>query len=135
MYIDLVGMKYLDGYRLELKFADGKKGSVDFAAYLKKGGVYRRFRDAEYFKKAYVNKELGVLCWPDGVDVAPETLYSEATGKVLAHVDDPGKTRKEKAQTSKSGIILKAPRITPLITEKGICECFERLFCRRPSPI
>jgi hypothetical protein len=102
MYIDLVGMKYLDGYRLELKFADGKKGSVDFAAYLKKGGVYRRFRDAEYFKKAYVNKELGVLCWPDGVDVAPETLYSEATGMALPAWMTPEKHEKKKPKHRKA---------------------------------
>jgi len=37
----------------------------------------------EYFKQVQINKELGVLCWPDGVDVAPETLYSEATGEPL----------------------------------------------------
>jgi hypothetical protein len=28
---------------------------------------YRRFRDAEYFKKAYVNKGFGVLSWPECV--------------------------------------------------------------------
>lgn len=83
MYIDLVKIKFLDGYKLELKFADGKKGVVDFTAYLKKGGVFRRLRDVEYFKQAYIDKELGVLCWPDGLDIAPETLYSEATGKPL----------------------------------------------------
>ena len=37
----------------------------------------------EYFKQVHINKELGALCWPDGVDVAPETLYSEATGEPL----------------------------------------------------
>lgn len=22
-----------------------------------------------------LNRELGVLCWPDGVDIAPKTIY------------------------------------------------------------
>jgi hypothetical protein len=30
-----------------------------------------------------VNSELGVLSWGDEVDVAPETLYAEATGTSL----------------------------------------------------
>lgn len=102
MYIDLVRIKYLEGYKLDLKFADGKKGVVDFTAYLKKGGVFRRLRDVEYFKQAYIDKELGVLCWPDGLDVAPETLYSEATGKALplwmdAEEHHAKKTRRRKA--------------------------------------
>ena len=81
MYVDLVKIKYLGGYQLELTFKDGKKGIVDFKSYLKLGGVYARFKDLDYFKKAYVDKEVGVLCWPGGVDVAPETLYHEATGE------------------------------------------------------
>ena len=102
MYIDLTRIKYLDGYRLELKFANGKKGIVDFSSYLKKGGVYRRFRDLEYFKKAYVNKELGVLCWPEGVDVAPETLYSQATGAALPEWMMPQKQKKKKSKHRKA---------------------------------
>jgi hypothetical protein len=27
--------------------------------------------------------ELGVLCWPEGVDIAPEIIYNEATGEPL----------------------------------------------------
>jgi len=83
MYKDVIEVRYLNGYRLELVFENGKKGVVDFQSYIKKGGVFNRFSDMEYFKKVQINKELGVLCWPDGVDVAPETLYSEATGEPL----------------------------------------------------
>lgn len=47
------------------------------------------FKDLNYFKQVYVNKELGVLCWPGDVDIAPETIYSMATGKPLPEwVDD-----------------------------------------------
>ena len=83
MYNDVTDVRYLEGYKLEIVFEDGKRGIVDFHNYIKKGGVFSRFSDMQYFKQVHINKELGVLCWPDGVDVAPETLYSEATGEPL----------------------------------------------------
>lgn len=36
-----------------------------------------------------MNKELGVLTWGDEVDVAPETLYAEATRSGLPAWMDP----------------------------------------------
>ncbi|HLG30873.1 MAG TPA: DUF2442 domain-containing protein [Candidatus Brocadiales bacterium] len=83
MYYDVVKVRHIEGYKLEVVFENGKKGIVDLQSYIKEGGVFSRFSDIEYFKQAYVDKELGVLCWPDGLDIAPETLYSMATGEPL----------------------------------------------------
>jgi len=83
MYYDLIEAKYVEGYKLELTFENGKKGTVDLQDYVKKGGIFSRFSNIEYFKKFYINKEIGVLCWPDDLDIAPETLYHEATGEPL----------------------------------------------------
>jgi len=83
MYYNAVQAYYLEGHKLEITFEDGKKGIVDFVDYIDKGGVFSRFADIEYFKQAYVDPELGVLCWPDDLDIAPETLYSKATGEPL----------------------------------------------------
>ncbi|HEY6010790.1 MAG TPA: DUF2442 domain-containing protein [Nitrospirota bacterium] len=80
---DLDEAKYIDGYTMELTFENGRKGTVDFSDYVKKGGVFGRFSDLSYFKSFSINKELGVLCWPDGLDIAPETLYHKATGEPL----------------------------------------------------
>lgn len=80
---DLIEAKYIDGYTLELLFENGRKGMYDFSGYLKKGGVFGRFSDLSYFKRFHVNVELGALCWPDGLDIAPETLYHVATGEPL----------------------------------------------------
>jgi hypothetical protein len=77
---DVVSATYKGKYKIEITFEDGKKGIVDFSKYLDKGGVFSRFRDINFFKSFKVNSELGVLSWEDEVDVAPETLYSEATG-------------------------------------------------------
>jgi hypothetical protein len=83
MYYYVKKVKYLEGYKLEILFENGKRGIIDLKGYIKKGGVFSRFADLEYFKKFYIDKETGVLCWPDELDIAPETLYSEATGEPL----------------------------------------------------
>ena len=83
MIHDLVAAKHIEGYRIELTFDNGKTGSVDFARYLELGGVFERLRDFDYFLKFRVNDELGVLAWGDDLDIAPETLYTEATGEPL----------------------------------------------------
>jgi len=80
---DLVEAKYVTGYTLELVYENGRKASLDFSDYVKKGGVFGRLSDLTYFKRFFVNKELGVLCWLDGLDIAPETLYHKATGEPL----------------------------------------------------
>jgi len=83
MYYDVIEARHIEGYKLELIFENDKRGAVDLQTYTKKGGVFSRFSEIEYFKQFYVNREIGTLCWPDGVDIAPETLYHEATGEPL----------------------------------------------------
>ncbi|MBM3890338.1 MAG: DUF2442 domain-containing protein [Verrucomicrobia bacterium] len=84
MHYDVVSAKYLDGYRLLLEFADGKSGVVDFQKYPRAGGVFRPLANLEFFKKFQINPDFGTVCWGDKIDVAPETLYAEATGSRAA---------------------------------------------------
>jgi len=83
MVPDVVAAVYKGGYQIELEFDDGKRGIVDFSRYLAKGGVFERFKDIEFFRGFSVNDQLGTLTWGNEVDVAPETLYAEATGSGL----------------------------------------------------
>ena len=83
MIHDVVSAAYKGGYKIELTFDDGKRGIVDFSKYLARGGVFKRFRDMDFFKSFHINEELGVLAWGDDIDLAPETLYCEATGSPL----------------------------------------------------
>lgn len=80
---DVVSAVYKGDYRIEVTFEDGKKGIVDFTKYLERGGVFERLKDKKFFSRFEVNPELGTLSWQDEVDVAPETLYAEATGSPL----------------------------------------------------
>ncbi len=83
MIHDVVSARYLAGYKIEVQFDNGRGGVVDFSRYVERGGVFERFRDIEFFRKFKVNEELGVLAWGNEVDIAPETLYAEATGEPL----------------------------------------------------
>ena len=83
MIHDVVWAAYQGSYRIEVTFDDGKQGIVDFTPYLKRGGVFKRFRDLAFFREFHVNEELGTLTWGNEIDIAPETLYAVATGAPL----------------------------------------------------
>ncbi len=83
MIHDVVKAEYIDGYRIRVTFDDGRGGIVEFSSYLGVGGVFDRFRDLEFFKSFMVDAELGVLSSGGEIDIAPETLYSKATGEPL----------------------------------------------------
>lgn len=83
MIHDVVSATYKGEYKIEVTFDDRKKGIVDFSKYIKKGGIFNRFKDINFFKNFVINQELGVLTWQGEIDVAPETLYAEATGTSL----------------------------------------------------
>ena len=83
MIHNVVSAAYQGSYRIEITFDDSERGIVDFAPYLKRGGVIKRFRDLTFFREFIVNEELGTLTWGDEIDIAPETLYAEATGAPL----------------------------------------------------
>jgi len=83
MIHDVVSAVYRGEYKIEVIFDDGKMGVIDFTKYLRRGGVFERFKDIDFFRNFKVNQELGVLTWEDAIDIAPETLYAEATGTPL----------------------------------------------------
>ena len=83
MYYDAVSAEYLEDYKLKIWFADGKSGIVDFRRYIRKGGIFSKLADLENFKRFTVNQELGVITWYGEIDIAPETLYGEATQEPL----------------------------------------------------
>ena len=83
MYYDVVSAEYLDDYKLKIRFADGKSGVVDFKRYIRKRGIFDKLAKLENFKRFTVNQELGVITWYGEIDIAPETLYSEATQEPL----------------------------------------------------
>jgi len=83
MYHDVVHIKCLDNFKLEVTFDDGRSGILDCKPFIEKGGVFSILADPDVFNKAEIHKELGVITWNNEIDIAPETAYSLATGMPL----------------------------------------------------
>ena len=80
---DVVAVTYLGNLRVEIVFENGKKGIVDLRRYVERGGIFHRLADEEYCKQVSVNGDIGTICWPEGQDIAPESLYRQVTGEPL----------------------------------------------------
>jgi hypothetical protein len=72
----ITDMKYLAGYRVWLRFNDGKEGEVDLQDELW-GEVFEPLKQLEHFKMVYVDRELNTLRWENSADFAPEFLYAK----------------------------------------------------------
>ncbi|OHB74293.1 MAG: death-on-curing protein [Planctomycetes bacterium RBG_16_59_8] len=72
---EVTSIEYRDGYVYHVVFDDGLEGDIDFSGYVGKGPVFVPLKDTAYFRKARI--EGGTIAWPNGADIAPETLYEE----------------------------------------------------------
>jgi hypothetical protein len=70
----------IEGHIVRLRFADGAAGEVDLGYLLEYGGVFEPLCDDEFFRELRADPEAGTIVWPNGADVAPETLYERVRG-------------------------------------------------------
>jgi len=69
----------LPGFRLRVEFEDGVSGVVDLSGELF-GEMFEPLRDEAYFRRVGLD-EFGVICWPNGADLAPDALHQELAAK------------------------------------------------------
>ena len=73
---EIIEAKIINGYTVEVVFDDLKKGVVDLRKYLGRG-IFKNLLNPKKFSQMKVDAELGTICWPNGADIAPDTLYLE----------------------------------------------------------
>lgn len=69
----VVSAEYEGGYRIRLAFSDRTVKSVDFRSWLE-GPIFEPLLDTAYFRRFFLDG--GTVVWPNGADIAPETLYA-----------------------------------------------------------
>jgi hypothetical protein len=77
----VVSAEYVKGYQLRLRFSDGAEKVVDFSRWLH-GEVFRPLSNKRQFKRFFIAG--GTVCWPNGADIAPETLRNSEEASTAA---------------------------------------------------
>jgi len=76
----VISAKYVGGYRIHITFNDGREKTVDFRDWLE-GPVFEPLKDVKYFRDFFLDG--GTVAWPNGADIAPETLYEHRESKTV----------------------------------------------------
>lgn len=66
---------YRGGHRVHVLFNDSTEKTIDFRPWLR-GPVFEPLKDPKYFKRFFLDG--WTIAWPNGADIAPETLYEAA---------------------------------------------------------
>ena len=82
--VDITDVAVISDHRLRLSFGDGTVGEVAFEE-REWRGVFEPLADPNVF--AQVRIEMGTIAWPNGLDMAPEPLYEEASRRPAARPD------------------------------------------------
>ena len=77
----VIEVKPLSGYRIWLKYADGVQGEVDLV-HLAGRGVFKIWADRKIFESVHVD-ESGAIAWNEDIDLCPDSLYLQLTGKAV----------------------------------------------------
>ena len=72
----VIRAEYAGEHRIRLTFDDGTAGTVDFRQWLR-GPIFEPLKDIAYFRGFFLDG--GTVAWPNGADIAPETLYERVS--------------------------------------------------------
>jgi len=68
----VIRAKYDGEFRIHLTFNDDLQGTIDLRNLLE-GPIFEPLKDRACFEQFFIDG--GTVVWPNGADIAPETLY------------------------------------------------------------
>lgn len=77
----VVGAEYRGGYRIHVTFNDDTAKTIDFTDWLN-GPIFEPLKNVDYFRQFFVDG--WTVAWPNGADIAPETLYDARAAEEAA---------------------------------------------------
>ncbi len=77
MFLHVTDAKYLEDYKIEVSFNNGRRGIADLTDALK-GAMFEPLKNKSAFSRLVVDKELDTIAWSNGADLAPEYIYFQA---------------------------------------------------------
>lgn len=77
---EVVAVKVIPPYGLEVRFNDQRVRRINLAPALEsalQGPIFAPLKNPAYFAQAFLDAEGGTVAWPNGADLAPESLYED----------------------------------------------------------
>ena len=75
----IIDAKTQPGFQIELRFDNGESGVVDLSSLVGRG-VFESWNVPSVFESVSVTDE-GAVRWPGDIDLCPDSLYLQMTGK------------------------------------------------------
>ncbi len=77
MFLQITKVKYIQDYKIEVTFNDGRSGIADLSENLN-GTIFEPLKDKNLFSTVKIDEELDTIVWSNGADLAPEFVYFKA---------------------------------------------------------
>jgi len=70
----IVSLEIISDGILDLKFDCGASRQVDLTPIMF-GSLFGELKNPDFFKQVSLDPEVGTICWPNGADFDPDTLF------------------------------------------------------------
>ena len=74
---DIIAAHAISPRTLSIQFDNGYQGALNLDDFINNyTGVFKPLLDPEYFNRLSINTDLGTICWPNGADLCPDSVYT-----------------------------------------------------------
>ena len=85
-----------DGYRIWLRYSDGVAGEADLSHLAGGRGVFAAWKEPGCFEEVHIAFH-GAIAWDDDLELCPDALYMQLTGKSVEEIMPGVRARVENA--------------------------------------